>query len=115
MLPATIAALAAFFAPRLSFDRALEVDVFFAFDDVRDFLDLLAFDLTPAPLEDDLDLARLAAFFMILPPGALVRLAGMRLPHLSLHWQGTVAPCMGGHRDGPTRSHCRRAPLHVAR
>jgi hypothetical protein len=73
MLPATTAALAAFIAPRFSFDRALEDDVVFDFDDILDFLDLVAFDLTPARFEDDLDLARFAVFFMMMPPGALVR------------------------------------------
>jgi hypothetical protein len=76
ILPATTAALAAFIAPRLIFDRALEDDLFFDFDDILDFLDLLG--LTPARFEDDLDLARLAVFFMMIPPGTGPGLA-MRL------------------------------------
>jgi hypothetical protein len=69
MLPATTAALAALIAPRLSFDRALEDDVFFDLDDILDFLDLFTFDLTPGRFEEDLGLARLAVFFMMIPPG----------------------------------------------
>jgi hypothetical protein len=42
ILPATTAALAAFNAPRLSFDRALEDDLFFDFDDIPDFSTCLA-------------------------------------------------------------------------
>jgi hypothetical protein len=84
ILPATTAALAAFIAPRLSFDRALEDDLFFDFDDILDFLDL--FGLTPARFEDDLDLARLAVFFMMIPPGHWSRPCH-EVAHLSLRCQ----------------------------
>ena len=83
ILPATTAALAAFIAPRLSFDRALEDDFFFDFDDILDFLDLLG--LTPARFEDDLDLVRLAVFFMMIPPGTTPGLD--EVAHLSLRCQ----------------------------
>ena len=51
---ASTAAAAAFFATRLTFDRALEDERIFDFDDVLAFVGLFAFDLTPARLEDDL-------------------------------------------------------------
>jgi hypothetical protein len=68
-----------FHCPAFEFDRALEDDLFFDFDDILDFLDLLG--LTPARFEDDLDLARLAVFFMMISPGTdpgLVRLLILR-------------------------------------
>jgi hypothetical protein len=78
---ASIAAVAAFVATRVSFDPALETDSAFDFDDVLDLNDALAFvgfftfDLTAARFGDDLDLARFVVFFMALSRLCLFRFA----------------------------------------
>ena len=66
-IAATPAATAAFVATRLSFAPALGMRLFFDdFDDLLTFV-VFVFDLAFARFDEDLDLARFAAFFMTPP------------------------------------------------